>query len=126
MFAFRGGLRKLLLVGGISVVLAVIAILSQIHFANSSNELVLCQQEYRAVQAGLDAYMAYSNSTTVTPATTNNMSVPVPLYNPYGTPKFVRNPSSVYTYTWDGVGRITAISESASGPSIPVGCVVTG
>jgi YD repeat-containing protein len=108
------------------VILAVIATLSQIYYARSSNDVVLCQQEYRAVQAGLIAYMVSTNSTTVTPATTNNMSVPVPLHNPRGEPTFVRDSSTVYTYTWDSFGRITSISESASGPPIPAGCVVAG
>jgi hypothetical protein len=87
---------------------------------------MLCQQEYKAVQAGLDSYMAYNNTITVTPASTNDMAAPVPLYTSNGTPTFVRNSSTVYTYTWDSSGRVTAISESVSGPAIPSGCIVTG
>jgi len=78
--------------------------------------------------------MAYFNVSTVTTATTNNMSTslgapagsPQGLYNPSGTPTFVRNSPTVYTYTWDANGRITAIGASANGPAVPAGCAVSG
>ena len=85
-----------------------------------------CLQEYKTVQAGLDAYMAYHDLTTVPAASTNDMANPVLLYNAGGAPTFVRNSPTVYTYTWDVNGRITAINASSGGPAKPAGCVPSG
>jgi YD repeat-containing protein len=92
-----------------------------------NHQYIECEQEYKAVEAGLDAYMAYFDLTTVPTASTNNMASPVRLYNSAGAPMFHRTSQrTVYTYTWDAQGRITAISQSSGGPGVPEGCVVSG
>jgi prepilin-type N-terminal cleavage/methylation domain-containing protein len=121
-------LIELLVVVTILGVLAAIVTLSLVGLTSSA-QAKACEQEYKTVQAGLDAYMAYFNVETVTSASTNVMGgsgAPLQLYNPGGTPTFVRNSPTVYTYTWDGFGRITAISQAGSGPAVPVGCTVSG
>jgi prepilin-type N-terminal cleavage/methylation domain-containing protein len=118
-------LIELLVVVTILGVLAAIVTLSLVGLTTSA-EAKACEQEYKTVQAGLDAYMAYNNVDTVAPATTNVMSAPVPLYNPTGTPTFVRNSPTVYTYTWDQFGRITGIGQTQNGPAVPAGCVISG
>jgi prepilin-type N-terminal cleavage/methylation domain-containing protein len=117
-------LIELLVVVTILGVLAAIVTLSLVGLTTSA-EAKACEQEYKTVQAGLDSYMAYFNLNAVTPNSTNNMTTAPdgthPLYNSTGTPTFVRNSPTVYTYTWDGFGRITAI-----GGAVPTGCVVSG
>lgn len=118
-------LIELLVVVTILGVLAAIVTLSLVGLTTSA-EAKACEQEYKTIQAGLDSYMAYFNLNSVAAASTNNMTTAPdgthPLYNATGTPTFVRNSPTVYTYTWDTFGRITAIS----GPPIPAGCVVSG
>jgi YD repeat-containing protein len=107
-------------------VLAAIVTLSLVGLTTNA-EAKACEQEYKTVQAGLDAYMAYNDVTTVPAATlTNNMASPVLLYNAGGAPTFVRNSPTVYTYSWDVNGRITAIGQSAGGPAKPAACTVSG
>lgn len=117
-------LIELLVVVTILGVLAAIVTLSLVGLTTSA-EAKACEQEYKTVQAGLDSYMAYFNLSSVTANSTNNMTTAPdgthPLYNAAGTPTFVRNSPTVYTYTWDTFGRITAI-----GGSVPAGCVVSG
>ena len=119
-------LIELLVVVTFLGVLAAIVTLSLVGLTTSS-EAKACEQEYKTVQAGLDAYMAYNNLDTVTAAgPTNNMASPILLYNSAGTPTFLRNSPTNYAYTWDAFGRITAISPAAGGPAVPSGCVVSG
>jgi hypothetical protein len=105
--------------------------LSLIHFTtNSTHHFMVCQQEYRAVQAGLEAYMAtYSLDTVAAASNTADMTTPVLLYNgtPSATrPTYVINSPTRWAYTWDTTGRITAIWPAGGGPAIPTGCVVSG
>jgi prepilin-type N-terminal cleavage/methylation domain-containing protein len=119
-------LIELLVVVTILGVLAAIVTLSLVGLTTSS-EAKACEQEYKTVQAGLDAYMAYNNLDTVPAAgPTNNMVTPILLYNAAGTPTFLRNSPTDYAYTWDTFGRITNISPAAGGPTVPQGCVVSG
>ena len=131
MTASRSRLRKPLFVGTIVVVQAAIG-LTLIHFAtNSTHHFMVCQQAYRAVQAGLDAYMANKNIDTITAtAGTSDMTSPVVLHNktPSATsPTYVRNSPTRWAYTWDATGRITAIGAAGGGgPVVPAGCIVSG
>jgi prepilin-type N-terminal cleavage/methylation domain-containing protein len=119
-------LIELLVVVTILGVLAAIVTLSLVGLTTSA-QAKACEQEYKTVQAGLDAYMAYFNVDTVTPAAgTSNMAVPVVLYNATGTPTFVRNSPTNFSYTWDSFGRITAIGPGATSGPVPAGCVVSG
>ena len=119
-------LIELLVVVTILGVLAAIVTLSLVGLTTSS-EAKACEQEYKTVQAGLDAYMAYNNLDTVTAAgPTADMTTPILLYNSAGTPTFLRNSPTDYAYTWDKFGRITAISPAVGGPAVPNGCVVSG
>ncbi len=122
-------LIELLVVVTILGVLAAIVTLSLVGLTTSA-QAKACQQEYRTVQAGLDAYMAYNNVDTVADTTatgpTSNMASPVLLYNSTGTPTFVRNSPTVFAYSWDQFGRITKISQAAGGPAVPAGCLASG
>jgi hypothetical protein len=118
--------RRILLfagtVGVLATVVAVAAITIPIYVADdAANKAMACTVEYKTVQDGLNSYMAHYNVVTVPAAATNNMASPVKL-----SPAFVRNSTTVFAYTWDTTGRITAISVVADGPSIPLGCVVSG
>jgi general secretion pathway protein G len=120
-------LIELLVVVTILGVLAAIVTLSLVGLTTGA-QAKACQQEYRTVQAGLDAYMAYNNVDTVnaTTAPTNDMATTVLLYNSAGTPTFVRNSPTVFAYSWDQFGRITKIDQAAGGPKVPPGCAASG
>jgi prepilin-type N-terminal cleavage/methylation domain-containing protein len=119
-------LIELLVVVTILGVLAAIVTLSLVGLTTSA-EAKACEQEYKTVQAGLDAYMAYNNVSSVSAASaTSNMASPVLLYNAAGTPTFVRNSPTNYAYTWDTFGRITNIAAGASSGPVPAGCLVSG
>jgi prepilin-type N-terminal cleavage/methylation domain-containing protein len=119
-------LIELLVVVTILGVLAAIVTLSLVGLTTSA-ESKACLQEYKTVQAGLDAYMAYNNVSTVTATGgTSDMTTPVLLYNAAGTPTFVRNSPTNYSYAWDGFGRITAIAPGATSGPVPVGCKQSG
>jgi prepilin-type N-terminal cleavage/methylation domain-containing protein len=119
-------LIELLVVVTILGVLAAIVTLSLVGLTTSA-EAKACEQEYKTVQAGLDAYMAYFNVNSVTPAgPTSDMAAPVLLYNKTGTPTFVRNSPTNFAYTWDAFGRITNISAGTSSGPVPAACVVSG
>ncbi len=124
-------LIELLVVVTILGVLAAIVTLSLVGLTTSA-ETKACLQEYKTVQSGLDAYMAYYNVNGVTAAgpTADMTTVLVTgdggLYNPLGTPTFVRNSPTNYAYTWDAFGRITAISQATGGPAKPVDCKQSG
>src|SRR5260370_8841838 len=84
-------LIELLVVVTILGVLAAIVTLSLVGLTTSA-QAKACEQEYKTVQAGLDAYMAFNNVDTVTaPGPTDNLADPVLLYNYAGNPTFVRN-----------------------------------
>lgn len=120
-------LIELLVVVTILGVLAAIVTLSLVGITTNA-EKQACLQEYKTVQAGLDAYMAYNDITTVTAATTQDMSTPVKLYDPASNPTFIRNSPTVYTYQWDTHGRIIAITQGSQtgAPAVPNGCVPSG
>jgi prepilin-type N-terminal cleavage/methylation domain-containing protein len=123
-------LIELLVVVTILGVLAAIVTLSLVGLTTGA-QTKACLQEYRTVQSGLDSYMAYFNLDTVTNAgPTNDMATSLgangPLYNATGTPTFIRNTPTVYAYTWDGFGRITAISQATNGPAKPADCKASG
>src|SRR5579864_6408533 len=120
-------LIELLVVVTILGVLAAIVTLSLVGITTNA-EKQSCLQEYKTVQAGLDAYMAYNDVTTVAAASTQDMASPVKLYDPNSSPTFIRNSPTVYTYTWDVHGRITGIAQGTAppGPAVPAGCVVSG
>jgi prepilin-type N-terminal cleavage/methylation domain-containing protein len=123
-------LIELLVVVTILGVLAAIVTLSLVGITTNA-EKQACEQEYKTVQAALDSYMAYFDLSTVTGTTTDKMDFKPdgthPLYNAAGAPTFVRNSPTVYTYTWDNTGRITApILQTSGGPAVPAGCVVSG
>ena len=119
-------LIELLVVVTILGVLAAIVTLSLVGLTTNA-QAKACEQEYKTVQSGLDAYMAYKNVDTV-PASggTSDMTSPVLLYNAAGTPSFIRNSPTQWAYAWDTSGRILAISKAGSGPDVPSGCVVSG
>jgi general secretion pathway protein G len=117
-------LIELLVVVTILGVLAAIVTLSLVGLTTSA-QAKACQQEYKTVQAGLDAYMAYYNTDTVatTGAPTIDMAAPVKLYNSGGTPTFVRNTPTNFAYTWDANGRIIHIDPGPTTGPVPAGCV---
>ncbi|OLC01962.1 MAG: hypothetical protein AUI15_04355 [Actinobacteria bacterium 13_2_20CM_2_66_6] len=119
-------LIELLVVVTILGVLAAIVTLSLVGLTTNA-QAKACEQEYKTVQSGLDAYMAYKNVDTV-PASggTSDMTSPVLLYNAAGTPSFIRNSPTQWAYAWDTSGRITGISATGGGPAVPGGCVVSG
>src|SRR5256886_6186733 len=119
-------LIELLVVVTILGVLAAIVTLSLVGLTTNA-QAKACEQEYKTVQSGLDAYMAYKNVDTV-PASggTSDMTSPVLLYNAAGTPSFIRNSPTQWAYAWDTSGRITGISATCGRPARPRGCVVSG
>jgi general secretion pathway protein G len=125
-------LIELLVVVTILGVLAAIVTLSLVGITQNAQKQA-CLQEYKTVQAALDSYMAYYDDTSLPSGnSTNNMAVSPDgnathlLYNAGGTPTFVRNSPTVYTYTWDQFGRITAIAATGGGPALPAGCIASG
>jgi prepilin-type N-terminal cleavage/methylation domain-containing protein len=120
-------LIELLVVVTILGVLAAIVTLSLVGITTNA-EKQSCLQEYKTVQSGLDAYMAYNDVNTVPAATTQDMSSPVLLYDKNGSPTFIRNSPTLYKYTWDVNGRITAITQGSQtgAPAVPAGCVPSG
>ena len=124
-------LIELLVVVTILGILAAIVTLSLVGLTTNAQSKA-CEQEYKTVQAGLDAYMAYFNLDSVTAETTatNDMTVQPdgshPLYNAGGTPTFLRNTPTQWGYTWDGTGRIKTIAAVTGGPGVPSSCVVSG
>jgi len=124
-------LIELLVVVTILGVLAAIVTLSLVGLTTNA-QAKACSQEYKVVQAGLDAYMANKNLDTVSASPaggTSDMTTPVKLYNKVPTasdPTYVRNSPTVWAYIWDTTGRITGIAQAGSGPSVPSGCVVSG
>jgi general secretion pathway protein G len=124
-------LIELLVVVTILGVLAAIVTLSLVGLTTNA-QAKACEQEYKTVQSGIDAYMAYFNLDTITAQTaaTNDMTVKPngtdPLYNSAGTPTFLRNSPTQWGYTWDASGRILTIAQVGTGPARPTACTVSG
>lgn len=124
-------LIELLVVVTILGVLAAIVTLSLVGLTTNA-QAKACEQEYKTVQAGLDAYMANNNLDIVAAtaaAGTNDMTAPLPLYNPAPTatnPTYVRNTPTQWNYVWNTTGRITGIVQAGGGPAVPAGCTVSG
>jgi len=130
-------LIELLVVVTILGILAGIVTLSLVGLTTNAS-IQSCNQEYKTVQAALDAAMANNNLSTITAQTTagNDMSVPlgtnsagnITLYNPNPTsanPNYTRNGTTVYSYTWDTFGKINGIFDSKGVNMQPLGCKVT-
>jgi len=122
-------LIELLVVVTILGVLAAIVTLSLVGLTTNA-QAKACEQEYKTVQAGLDAYMANNNVDTVAPTGANgmaDMTIPVLLYNANGLPTYLRNSPTEWAYVWDSTGRITGIVQvQPNGPTKPNGCDVSG
>src|SRR5579864_8865090 len=128
-------LIELLVVVTILGVLAAIVTLSLVGLTTNA-QAKACGQEYKTVQAGLDAYMANNNTDTVpaadntdgypggtssmvTHATLASGSGPIDLYNPNPSatsPTYVRNTPTQWAYVWNSTGRITTINQVGGGP----------
>jgi prepilin-type N-terminal cleavage/methylation domain-containing protein len=121
-------LIELLVVVTILGILAAIVTLSLVGLTTNAS-VQSCNQEYKTVQAALDAYMADKNVDTVAAATdTQNMTAPIALYNTdpsSSDPNYTRNGKTQFFYTWDTHGRISAIFKDGSGGAAPTGCNVT-
>lgn len=129
-------LIELLVVVTILGVLAAIVTLSLVGLTTNA-QAKACEQEYKTIQAGLDAYMANNNFDVVPPADgtggsvlgTSDMTKPVLLYNSApsaASPTYVRNTPTQWAYEWNSTGRIISILKAGSGPDVPNGCVVSG
>jgi prepilin-type N-terminal cleavage/methylation domain-containing protein len=131
-------LIELLVVVTILGILAGIVTLSLVGLTTNASAQA-CNQEYRTVQAGLDAFMANQNLDTITaldqspggPVTyTNNMSTTLATVNgnniglyqlnltPSNPTNYVRNQTTQYFYTWNASGRVTGI-QNANGTAVP-------
>jgi prepilin-type N-terminal cleavage/methylation domain-containing protein len=124
-------LIELLVVVTILGVLAAIVTLSLVGLTTNA-QAKACQQEYKTVQAGLDAYMANNNLDTVaatSAAGTADMTTPILLYNSApsaSSPTYLRNSPTQWAYVWNSTGRITDIMKAGSGPDKPTDCKVSG
>ncbi|HEV2034885.1 MAG TPA: type II secretion system protein [Candidatus Dormibacteraeota bacterium] len=128
-------LIELLVVVTILGVLAAIVTLSLVGLTTNA-QAKACSQEYKTVQAGLDAYMANNNKDSVTAtlaAGTSDMTSPILLYNSApsaSSPTYVRNSPTQWAYVWDATGRITKVMQAVvgtgTGPAVPAGCTVSG
>ncbi len=127
-------LIELLVVVTILGILAAIVTLSLVGLTTNAS-VQSCNQEYKTVQAALDAYMAAKNVDTINVGTdTNDMTTvlgtgaPTALFNVSpapGNPNFTRNGTTRFYYTWDTHGKITNIYSSSTGGAAPTGCNVT-
>jgi prepilin-type N-terminal cleavage/methylation domain-containing protein len=134
-------LIELLVVVTILGVLAAIVTLSLVGLTTNA-QAKACQQEYKTVQAGLDAYMAnnnldavpaadsptYPNGTSSMTTSTNGGTGPIDLYNPNSSassPTYVRNTPTQFAYRWNSTGRITQIVQAGGGPAVPAGCAAS-
>jgi prepilin-type N-terminal cleavage/methylation domain-containing protein len=121
-------LIELLVVVTILGVLAAIVTLSLVGLTTNA-EAKACQQEYKIVQAALDAYMANNNVDTIAAGSgVSDMTSPIVLYNAAptaGQPTYIRNTPTQYGYTWNTHGQITAIGARSGGPAPPTACAAT-
>jgi prepilin-type N-terminal cleavage/methylation domain-containing protein len=133
-------LIELLVVVTILGVLAAIVTLSLVGLTTNATAQA-CNQEYRTVQAGLDAFMANNNVDTISAldlsstggavSYTNDMATTLitvggtnlGLYQINLTPSnptnYVRNATTQYWYSWNASGRITHIGTGVGGASVP-------
>jgi general secretion pathway protein G len=121
-------LIELLVVVTILGILAAIVTLSLVGLTTNAT-VQSCSQEYKTVQAALDAYMANNNYGTISAATkTNDMSTPVALYNTApsaANPNYTRNGKTQFKYTWDQYGKITFIYDLNGTDMSTTTCKVT-
>jgi general secretion pathway protein G len=121
-------LIELLVVVTILGILAAIVTLSLVGLTTNAS-VQSCSQEYKTVQAALDAYMANNNFGTISAATKNNdMTIPVLLYNPAPSatnPNYTRNGKTQFKYTWDTYGKITAIFDAGGADMSTTACKIT-
>lgn len=118
-------------VGVLATIVAVAAMAIPIYVADdAAHKANACQHEYQNVQDGLYAYMANNSLTTVAAsAGTSDMTYPILLYIKDASaakPSYVPNSQTEWMYGWDSTGRINSISMKRGGPSILVGCDVSG
>ncbi len=129
-------LIELLVVVTILGILAAIVTLSLVGLTTNANAQA-CNTEYRTVQAAMDAYMADTQSASVTAETnwtndmtnhtigtvngnTNNGTVPLWISNPSSTsPNYTRNGTTQFFYTWDSAGKINGIAIDKNGTPMP-------
>jgi prepilin-type N-terminal cleavage/methylation domain-containing protein len=131
-------LIELLVVVTILGILAAIVTLSLVGLTTNAS-VQSCNQEYKTVQAALDAFMAANNVDTIAAGTaTNKMDTilitipgtppkPLALYNPNPgptSPNYTRNGTTQFYYTWDTHGKVTDIYSSSSKADPPKGCKV--
>lgn len=131
-------LIELLVVVTILGILAAIVTLSLVGLTTNAS-VQSCNQEYKTVQAALDAFMAANNVDTINSATsTQNMgtallpigaatTTSLSLYNanPGPTsPNYTRNNKTQFFYTWDTHGKITDIWTDSGGAKTLAGCKV--
>jgi len=125
-------LIELLVVVTILGILAAIVTLSLVGLTTNAS-VQSCNQEYKTVQAALDAFMANNNTDTINGAAdTNNMQTTLfnglSLYNTSpssSNPNYTRNGSTQFYYTWDIHGKVTNIYSDGSLKAAPSGCNVT-
>jgi type IV pilus assembly protein PilA len=127
-------LIELLVVVTILGVLAAIVTLSLVGLTTNATAQA-CNQEYRTVQAGIDAFMAANNvdvinipptasgftndmSTTLTTIGTTNLGLYQLNLTPSNPTNYVRNKTTQYYYQWNGSGRITAIGSDLAGAPV--------
>jgi general secretion pathway protein G len=125
-------LIELLVVVTILGVLAAIVTLSLVGLTTNA-QAKACSQEYKTVQAAIDAYMANNNIVKLPdaniPATgvfVSDMTKPLKLYNDgtvtVDSPTYIRNTPTQYGYSWDAGGKITLIGPGKSGAAPPDSC----
>lgn len=128
-------LIELLVVVTILGILAGIVTLSLVGLTTHAN-VQACNQEYKTVQAALDAYVANLQQTqgsTIavinTPAIpTKDMSSTVPLYSAAPTaanPNYTRNGTTQFFYMWDQYGKVTNITYDNNPAHTINGCAIT-
>jgi prepilin-type N-terminal cleavage/methylation domain-containing protein len=127
-------LIELLVVVTILGILAGIVTLSLVGLTTNASAQA-CNQEYRTVQAGIDAFMANQNldtinsaaftndmTTTLSTVTTATGSTNIGLYQLNLTPSnptnYVRNQKTQYFYSWNASGRVIAIGADTSGTPV--------
>lgn len=117
-------LIELLVVVTILGILAAIVTLSLVGLTTNASAQS-CNQEYKTVQAALDAYMANKglDSITAVTAPTNDMNnASVTLWTAAPTsaaPNYTRNEFTQFFYTWDAYGKINGIFSSAASAPAP-------
>ena len=132
-------LIELLVVVTILGILAGIVTLSLVGLTTNAS-IQSCNQEYKTVQAALDAYMANNNlnklpngdqtvkTNDMTGGVSGSKTGTVPLYTttPSSTsPNYTRNGSTVFSYTWDQYGKINGIFDSTGASMDSKGCKIT-